>query len=179
MYYYLKNGGLPITADVYSGKSRRAFIIKVSGSVDAYLRENDIMLGWSKAEGLLDESLTRDEFREIVHQQYFSKDDNYRRSGQIAGDLWRFIREMNIGNYVLVPTEGGYYIGQIVGPARYEEMRIYNDTAYRRKVKWLNGKNPVPMEKTTDEIKKKLRSPKVVIDASEILQEIEFSLRIS
>lgn len=137
------------------------------------------MIGWSKAEGLLDESLTREEFREIIHKQYFPKDENKRRSGQIAGDLWRFIREMCIGNYVIVPTEVGFYIGRVTGPAYYDEMRIFNDTAYRRKVEWLNNSNPVPLEKTVPEVQKRLKTLQSVIEATDLYQEIEFAMRIA
>ncbi len=90
------------------------------------------MIGWSKAEGLLDEKLSREDFREIIHKEYFPREENKRRSGQVAGDLWRFIREIALNHYVLIPTEGGFYIGQITGPASYDEMKIFNDTAYRR-----------------------------------------------
>ena len=143
------------------------------------LAENEIMIGWSKAEGLIDEALTRDEFREIIHKQYFSSDENKRRSGQVAGDLWRFIREMNIGNYVIVPTDEGFYIGKVAGPAYYDEMRIFNDTAYRRKVEWLNKKEIVPFEKMTDELKQKLKSIQSIVDVTDAYQEIEFAMRIS
>jgi len=66
------------------------------------LAQNEIMLGWSKAEGLLNEELTKVEFREIIHKEYFPREETKRRAGQIAGDLWRFIREMKIGHLILV-----------------------------------------------------------------------------
>ena len=143
------------------------------------LRENEVMIGWSKAEGLLNETLTREEFREKIHKQYFPKDENKRRSGQIAGDLWRFIREISIGNYVIVPTKEGFYIGRVTGPAYYDEMRIFNDTAYRRKVEWLNNGNPVPLEKTVPEVQRRLKTLQTVIETTDLYQEIEFAMRIA
>ncbi len=143
------------------------------------LQENEIMIGWSKVEGLLDESLTKEDFREKVQKQYFPLEENKRRAGQVTGDLWRFIREMDLEHYVLVPTEAGFFIGRIAGPAIYDEMRIYNDTAFRRKVEWLNNKESVSQEKTPEDLLKRLKTIQAVIDASDLYQEIEFALRIS
>ena len=56
-------------------------------------------------------------------------------------------------------------------------MRIFNATAYRRKVEWLNNKKLVPMDLVTDELKKRLKSLQRVIDASDLYIEIEFALR--
>ncbi|MGC9777858.1 MAG: hypothetical protein HZR80_01285 [Candidatus Heimdallarchaeota archaeon] len=143
------------------------------------LSENEIMIGWSKVEGLLDKSLTKEDFREKIQKQYFPMEENKRRAGQVAGDLWRFIREMDLKHYVLIPTADGFFIGRVVGPAIYNEMRIYNDTAFRRKVEWLNNKKPVSQEKTPEDLLKRLKSIQAVIDASDLYQEIEFTLRIS
>ena len=141
--------------------------------------EDIVMIGWSKADGLLDESLTKDDFREIVQKQYFPKEENKRRAGQVAGDLWRFIREMDIEHYVLVPTKEGFYIGKVAGLVIYDEMRIFNDTAYQRKVQCLNNKEPIPLEKTPEEVQTRLKTLQSVIDASDLYQEIEFAMRIS
>jgi len=162
---------------VYTAAAQKAFIIKISGTIEKMLAENQVMIGYSKAEGLLDPNLTKKEFREIIKKQYYSNDGNVRAAGQIAGDLWRFIREIKLGNYIVVPAEEGLYISKVIGPATYDEMRIFNDTAYRRKVEWLNNKKLVPMDLVTDELKKRLKSLQRVIDASDLYIEIEFALR--
>lgn len=135
------------------------------------------MIGWSKAEGLLDETLSREDFREIIHNEYFPREETRRRSGQVAGDLWRFIRVMSPNNYVLIPTKDGFYIGKVIGPATYDEMKIFSDTAYRRKVEWLNDKKPISKDLATEDLQKKLKTILSVIDASVLYQEIEFALR--
>jgi len=163
----------------YTAKSRKAFIIKISGTEDKMLKENEIMIGWSKVSGLLKEGLTKKDFRELIQKQYFPKETSKRRSGQIAGDMWRFIREIAIGNFVLIPAEKGFFIGRVSSLASYNEMKIFNDTAYRRKVEWLNNKNPIPLEKTPPELQKRLKTIQSVIDASDLYQEIEFTLRIA
>jgi len=164
---------------IYTAAAQKAFIIKISGTIEKMLAENEVMIGYSKAEGLLDKNLSKQEFREIIKKQYYNQDGSARAAGQIAGDLWRFIREMKLGNYVVVPAkeEEGLYIGKVAGPATYDEMRIFNDTAYRRKVEWLNNKKIIPMNLVTDELKKRLKSLQRVIDASDLYIEIEFALR--
>lgn len=164
-------------ANIYTASARKAFIVRVSGKEEKMLTENEIMIGWSKAEGLLNEKLTKEDFREIVQKEYFPKEDTKHRAGQITGDFWRFIREMGEGNYVLVPTEGGFYIGRVVGPAYYNEMKIFSDTAYRRKVEWLNDKKVISIDMTTEELQKKLKSLQQVLDVTDLYIEIEFALR--
>ncbi|MBN1328694.1 MAG: hypothetical protein JXA54_04395 [Candidatus Heimdallarchaeota archaeon] len=165
--------------DEYTSKTSRAFIVKISGTESKMLTENEIMIGYSKAEGLLDDKLTKEQFREIIHKNYFPKETSKRRAGQIAGDFWRFIRDMDIGHLVLVPTKDGFFVGRIVGPVYYSEMRIFNDTAYRRKVEWLNNKLPVASNRTPEDLLRRLKSIQAVINASDLYQEIEFAIRMS
>ncbi|HUT79848.1 MAG TPA: hypothetical protein VMZ29_01495 [Candidatus Bathyarchaeia archaeon] len=168
-----------MVTDEYTSKTSRAFIVKISSTESKMLTINEIMIGYSKAEGLLDEKLTKEQFREIIHKSYFPKETNKRRSGQIAGDFWRFIRDMDVGHLVLVPTTDGFFIGRIAGPAYYDEMKIFNDTAYRRKVEWLNNKTPIASNKTPEDLLKRLKSIQAVINASDLYQEIEFAIRMS
>lgn len=55
--------------------------------------------------------------------------------------MWRFIREMNVGDLVVVPHGSEFYVAEVSGPAMYDESKVEEDTAYRRNVKWLNDKN--------------------------------------
>ena len=164
---------------IYTGEEKRAFVVKITSTIEKMLNENEIMIGWSKAEGLLDESLTKKEFREIIHKQYFPFEDQKRRAGQVAGDLWRFIREMNLEHFVLVSTEEGFYIGRVAGKATYDEMKIFNDTAFRRKVNWLNKKTPFPLERTPDDLLKRMKTIQSVIEATDLYEEISFMVRMA
>ena len=164
---------------IYTGEEKRAFIVKITGTIEKMLNEDEIMIGWSKAEGLIDESLSREEFREIIHKQYFPLENQKHRTGQIAGDLWRFIREMDREHFVLVPTEGGFYIGRVTGLATYDEMKIFNDTAFRRKIDWLNKKEPFPLERTPDDLQKRMKTLQSVIEATDLYAEISFIVRMA
>ncbi|MHA1125345.1 MAG: hypothetical protein ACTSQX_06895 [Candidatus Heimdallarchaeota archaeon] len=108
---------------IYTGEEKRAFIVKITGTIEKMLNEDEIMIGWSKAEGLIDESLSREEFREVIHKQYFPLEDQKHRAGQVAGDLWRFIRDMGRDHFILVKSDGGFYIGRVAGPATYDLVK--------------------------------------------------------
>ena len=110
-----------------STNERRAFLFRIKGTrgckVSIALDEDEIMIGWSKAKDLLDENLTHDDMREIIQKTYFKKDKNYVRSGRATSQMWCFIREMEVGNYIVVPKGNKYYIGIIDSPPFYEQNK--------------------------------------------------------
>ncbi|MHA1502951.1 MAG: hypothetical protein ACTSSB_14045 [Candidatus Heimdallarchaeota archaeon] len=136
---------------IYTGEEKRAFIVKITGTIEKMLNEDEIMIGWSKAEGLI----------------------------QVAGDLWRFIRDMGRDHFILVKSDGGFYIGRVAGPATYDEMKIFNDTSFRRKIEWLNKKEPFPLERTPDDLVKRMKSVQSVIEATDLYDEISFIVRMA
>jgi hypothetical protein len=69
----------------------------------AVLTANQVIIGWAQAEGLLNDSLSREQFREILRKQYYSDETNNRRAGAAAGHMWRFIREMKPQDRIVVP----------------------------------------------------------------------------
>lgn len=118
--------------------AKDAFVLRISHRDDALskaLESNDLIIGWSKADGLTNPDLDWNEFREIVHQEYYSDHDNYRKAGASAGNLWRFIREMKEGDLVVVPDGSEFYVAEVTGDERYEPERIEEDTAHRRSVR--------------------------------------------
>ncbi len=101
-----------MTGDMSS--KQRAFILRIAPKgkdrLDEALRANELIIGLSEARGLLEESLSWVEFRQIIHDAYYSKDSDYRKSGLAAGSMWRFIREMQISDFVVVPNSSKFYI---------------------------------------------------------------------
>ena len=49
--------------------------------------------------------------------RFYAKDDNLRRAGAAAGHMWRFIREMKVGDLLVTPHRAGFYVGRIAGAA--------------------------------------------------------------
>lgn len=120
-------------------EKQAAFLLRITPSgvdkVPEALRENQLIIGWAYAKGLLDPKLTWDEFREIISKAYYSEEPTMLRAGVAAGNMWRFVREMKVGDLVVVPHGRLFYVARITGPATYDPERSEDDTSYRRMAK--------------------------------------------
>lgn len=158
--------------------NKRAYILRM---FDKWMQEaldsNVIIIGWSCAEGLIDED-NWEAFRDKVKRcRYYSEDPDFRRAGQAAGHLWRFIKKMQEGDLVVVPHGGEFYLAKVSGPARYEESKAPEDTAHRRDVKWLNGKKPIPRKNARSKLQVRMKTQGTTADASALLPEIKACLK--
>lgn len=159
--------------------NKRAYILRMlfPGWLQEALDSNVIIIGWSCVKGLLDED-DWEAFRDKVKRcRYYSEDHDFRRAGQAAGHLWRFIKRMQKCDLVVVPHGGGFYVAKVSGPARYEESKAPEDTAYRRDVEWLNGKEPIPREIARSELQIRMKTQGTTADASVLLPEIKACLK--
>src|SRR5205823_6334884 len=62
----------------------------------------------SLAEGLIGEK-DYSRFREVLRKTYYSKEKSLRKAGYAASTMWRFLNEMNVGDWVVVPYWGGVF----------------------------------------------------------------------
>jgi len=154
---------------------RQAFVLRIAPNgidrVALALGENVAIIGWC-APALMDPSLDWKAFREIVRTKFYSKDDNLRRAGAAAGHMWRFIREMKVGDLLVTPHGSGFYVGRIAGPAFHLPEKVKEDTAYRRRVEWLNGKRPIPRETARAALQSRTKVQGTSADATDLLSEI-------
>jgi predicted Mrr-cat superfamily restriction endonuclease len=159
-----------------------AFVLRIApGEVDRVaeaLRDGDLMIGWSMATGLLDPQLSNWDFRESVHQAYYAHASSYRTSGSAAGSLRRFIRDMKPGDLVVTPHWNKFYIGRVEGPARYEADKVDDDTAYRRRVSWLNEGKPFPRVVARAALQSRMKIWHTCGEASDLLDEINEVLKL-
>jgi len=127
---------------------KKAFVLRIAPSgidrVAEALGSDHLIIGWAEARGLLNPELGWDAFREIIRNVYYADAENLRNAGSAAGNMWRFIREMDEGDLVVVPSGASFYVGMVKGPAFYDLSRVDEDSAYRRPVEWLNGKRSIP-----------------------------------
>ncbi len=122
--------------------SKDAFILRIAPGrrdrVPEALRTGHLMIGWAEAKGLLNLELEKAGFKEIIHKAYPE-----RHAGLATRYMWCFIRDMKVGDLVVVPhlnkSGRGFYVGEVTGPAFYDENKVGEGSAYRRPVKWLNG----------------------------------------
>lgn len=157
-----------------------AFVLRIApGNVDKMqeaLDNDDLIIGWAEAAGLLDTSLDWWKFRAILHKSYYSHKTSYRASGNAAGSMWRFIREMKPGDYVIAPHGSSFYIGKVAGNARYEASKVVEDSAYRRKVEWLNGKKPIARKLARSAMVSRMKVYQTCADAMDLLPDIQDAL---
>ena len=157
--------------------NKNAFMLRMNFKDDINLidKYDDLIIGWSGAEGLLDDDLSKKEIREILYQRYYNEDDNYRGAGQDAGCMWRFIRKMEEGDYVVVPHENKseFYIAEVAGPAEYKEEFVEEGTAYRRKANWLNDKKPIKREYARAALQSRMKPRQTCVNANDLIEEIE------
>lgn len=142
------------------------------------LDSNEIIIGWSKAEGLIGNEDNLEAFRDIVKRFHYSEDTTLHRAGQAAGHLRRFIK-MQKGDLVVVPRGGEFYLAEVTGPARYERSKVPEDTAYRyrRDVEWLNGAKPIPRKIARSALQLRMKTQGTTADASDLLPEIKACLK--
>lgn len=162
---------------------QQAFILRIAPSnidrVPQALQENQIIIGWAYAEGLLDPELSWEQFREIIRNEYYDNESNLRKAGAAAGHMWRFIREMNEGDLIVVPYRSEFYVAQIDGPATYDSSKADDDTAYRRPVKWLNEKRPIRRDVAKSALISRMKTQGTCAYATDLLDEIKECLQIA
>ena len=159
-----------------------AFVLRIVPSgqdrVKEALDSNDLIIGWSECRGLLEPALTWEEFRRIVHEAYH-EDKNHAQSGPAAGNIWRFIREMALGDRVVVPHGAEFYVAEVAGPARYDQKRVEDDCAHRRAVKWLNKGKPIPRGLARAALQSRMKARQTCVDATDLISEIQDAVEIA
>ena len=161
---------------------KQAFILRIKPShidrVQDALSDNQIIIGWAEAEGLLDENLSWEEFRDIISATYYADEKNLRRAGYAAGVMWKFIRDMTKGDLVVVPDGPDFYVAKISGPTTHDPAKIGEDTAYRRNVDWLNDKKPIPRNSAKSALISRMKTQGTCVHASDLLSEIKECIKV-
>ena len=96
----------------------KAYLLRITlgdiNSLQLALDTDTIIIGWSKAVSLLNKGLDREQFRQVLIDSYPDYKDHPRSSGSATGNMWRFIREMERGDYVVVPhSAADFYVAQV------------------------------------------------------------------
>jgi restriction system protein len=107
------------------------------GDADAiFLKKNQLALGWETMGDLAGLKPTRDAFKARLVQIYPDRKPGY--YPMATGQLFRFVHEMKIGDWVVYPSKRDrrVYIGEIAGPYLYADKQ--NDRyPHRRPVRWI------------------------------------------
>ncbi|MBK5114459.1 MAG: hypothetical protein KGD59_01280 [Candidatus Heimdallarchaeota archaeon] len=170
-----------ISKNILSSNERRAFIFKIVGSrgckIRIALEQNEIMIRWSKAKGLLEKKLIFEDFVQIIKKVYFKKDKRNTRSIKTAQEMWCFLREIEVGSYVVVPTKQRFYIARIDSEPFFDEKYVTVNAAYRRRVEWLGYKIPIPYTRASKALREKIAISKNCYEISELITDVVYSMR--
>ncbi|MBR0280908.1 MAG: restriction endonuclease [Oscillibacter sp.] len=102
---------------------------------DLFLQESVIAIGWPEMGSLSEIEPSREAFKEAYAEAY--PDAAKGNVAVSAGMLFRFVYEMELGDYVVFPSKSDQMvnIGEVTGEYKYvEEDEEY---PHRRKIKWL------------------------------------------
>lgn len=161
--------------------TRRAFTCraKPDGENDLTaqsLQENSLYYGLPDIPGLLAPEHTVESIRLAIHAVH---------PGYIplreAKMFWIFGHTMRPGDIVLTPTKLGKqtvcYIGEVAGDAYHLEEMAFRSTAYRRPVRWHNGKLPLTKAQLSKELWNTInvvhQVTKTCIDISAFAEELQ------
>ena len=157
----------------------RAYVLRMTlggkNRIDEALDENQIMIGWSIIPNLLDAGLSRNDIRALIKKNLYPNDKDYSKAGADAGEVTRF-REMNNGDLVVIPQPKQFYVAQISGDAFYLRDRVPEDTSYRRPVKWLNSKQPIPRIHARAFLQSRMKYQRTLVEATDLIEQIQETL---
>ncbi len=163
-----------------SSRPQKAWMVRLSpgagpgDQVPDGLRSDNIFIGWSPLPQLLEPTLDREDFRRLMREVVISERGmaDEVSLGKWVGDAWRFIREMRVGDLVVVPHGADLYIAEVTGNAYFDGTFTHLDASIRRPVRFANGKRPVPRSFVTPGLQKTLRARQPCIELREHLPEV-------
>ena len=155
----------------------RAFLLRMFplgiDRVQEALTTDIITTGWGKVgPGLLDHGLDRRSFSLLVHATYFGEERDRVRSGNAAGQLWRFIREMDDGALVLATHWSRLHIARVLGPPMHDPSGEAEHWAYQRPVEWLTGPAGVDRASASEALRRRMRTRMTCIDISDLASDV-------
>jgi len=100
-----------------------------------FLKEDTIAIGWSEMGDLSLIASTREAFKQKYQQVY--PDSKRGAIANVAGQLYRFCHEVQVGDYVVFPSKSNreVNIGMVEGPYVYNQNQ--HEFVQTRKVNWL------------------------------------------
>ncbi|KRD72076.1 hypothetical protein [Ensifer sp. Root278] len=81
--------------------------------VEQVVADSHIAIGWSDASQLIDPALSKEQFTSIIHSIYYPQQATRRKAASGTKSMWPFLREMRIGDLVMVPNGSGFYLGSV------------------------------------------------------------------
>ena len=148
----------------------RAWIVRITEREDLCFGKGIVAIGWAEARDLDQPGLDRNGFKLSIRASYPDYTSN-QALGQVVGSLWRFIREIKAGDWILAPTWTGLNIGQVTGPLAYDESLVVEDSAWRYPVQWI--RRDISRDSANAPLQARCCDRHTCVDATDLLTEIE------
>lgn len=163
--------------------TKHAFVLRIAprgvDRVGEALDADQLIIGWSRAHELMNAELPWEQFREIIRSKYYANEPNLRKAGNAAGHMWRFVREMTPGDFVVVPHGCNFYVAEVKGPATHSLENTDDDTAFRRSVIWLNDKRPIPRSAAKSALISRMKTQGTCAYANDLIEDIEDAIQLA
>jgi len=129
--------------------------------IKEFLTKNIVAIGWPGI-GDLSHCKSRDNIKKKVSDYY-----NYsspQSLGQAAGNIYRFIFDINNQDYVIVPDGSIVYIGRVNSPYRYDPLVDTEKEGYphQRGIEWFYDKKAIPRSLLTGRVYDSLKGQQTV-----------------
>ena len=123
-----------------------------------FIREEMVAIGFYVGEDLSDVTLSRQDFKELV--QAYGPNESDGQTNSYTRQLWAFVRNIRVGDLVVLPRKGRQTIdiGEIVG--RYQYLPEAHDFPHIRVVRWIA--NQVPRDTLSQDLNSSLNSVQTV-----------------
>ncbi|MDE8762606.1 hypothetical protein PZB21_25885 [Rhizobium sp. CBK13] len=153
----------------------KAFAFRLKPSridrVEELLNDSQIAIGWSNAQKLVNPSLDKPAFRIELDTQY----PDLAKRGRLGHDtnhVWRFIREVSVGDVVIVPHGDNVHFLEVTSGPKLLPGKIADDTAIRRDVSPLLDGKPLSRRSLPSELRKALSFRDTSKELSSVLKDV-------
>jgi 5-methylcytosine-specific restriction protein B len=85
--------------------------------------------------------------------------------------LWRFVNQVEIGDYVITVNGQNIYLGTVESDARDVMGKVRKETF--RSVEWLNADQPMPRREISDSLRSKMKTLLTLTRITEDIEELE------
>lgn len=105
---------------------------------ELFLKDGYIALGWPDVGDLVHTTAERSVFKTLISENYAEQyEDRPGAIPQAAGQLFRFVHEVKIGDFVVYPSKDHrIHLGQVTGEYKFQ-AKLSEKYPHTRKVKWL------------------------------------------
>ena len=145
-------------------------MVRILEREELCLQNDTVAIGWAEARGLNDPELTVETLKPVILASYPQYQSPY-ALGQVAGIVWRFVREIAVGDWIVAPTRTGLNIAKVTGPLLYDNNLVTADSAWRYPVQWI--RRDVPRDTASGALQARCSSRQTCVEATDLLVEIE------